>query len=276
MRGLREVRAQRNRVEAHSRQARLVAGGIVLAFLLACTESPITDAPSTQTGDTGDPVVAGPATLELEIVDGGGQPGAGWQVFLVSGTLDRMGETDAQGRSTFEDVEPGSYSLHVSPPDGLAEPLVLLSFEEGEHKELLLEAPQLEPGSALGEEPQYVQVAAGLELEAALGDLQPALFDPEVEALAGARLEPFPPFDGLSAEVLAVWYLHPFDAVAPQGLPIRVTQSLGLASGEQGRVWVASYSTMSWLDAGTLVSDGTLLTGDARMPRLSTVVITRE
>jgi hypothetical protein len=224
-----------------------------------------------ETGDTATEV--GPTSLELTLTDELGQPGVGWPVYLVS-TLDMQGETDAQGRYVYEDVLPGTYALQVLPPEGLASALLVLSFEEGEQKELQLEIPSLEAGSALGEAPQFVQVAAGLELQAALGDLEPAAFDPEVVALAGARAEP--PIEGLPDEVLAVWYLHPFGAAAPQGTPVRVTESLGLASGEQARVWMASYSPPSWVDVGTLVSDGSTLTGDARLPELSTLVITRE
>jgi hypothetical protein len=259
-------------------------GGTLLVILLACRPPPSGDdrvlftdlgGPTGETAETGEP---GPPGLELELLDYAGEPGASWDVSLLAPTLDLMLTTDAQGRVVVEDLLPGNYALHPYAPEGLATPLGLLSLEEGERQEVLLQVPLLDLLAVLGEAPAYVQVGAGLQVQAARGELVPAPFAPEVDALAGVRVDPerWPPLDGLAAEPLAVWYLDPFDATAPSGLPVRVTEPLGLLPGERARVWVASYPTATWLDAGALVSDGATLTGEALLPRLSTVVVTRE
>lgn len=226
--------------------------------------------------DTG---VLGDALLSVTLRDGEEQPCAGWTGFLLSNSIERSISTDPDGRISVAPLSLGAHLLHLIPPDGssLAEILVPLILDDAP-RELTLYAPALDPPAALAETPQLLPFGDGLELLVGLGDLAPPLFEEQTAVVTGVRLAPsqWPPTDGISTEVLAVWLLSPLGHRSEVGLPMRVTETLGVIPGESARVWVSSLEEPQWLDMGSLTSDGAFLDGDALLPVLSTVVLTRE
>jgi hypothetical protein len=124
-----------------------------------------------------------------------------------------------------------------------------------------------------------VEVAPGIRVTVGQGELEPpSPFDPAPTEITGAAVPQalWVPTDGISGTVLGQWFLGPFDTPASAGLPIAFDDAWTLGDGATLRVYVGSYEASAWLDAGTVTSAGGVLSGDAELPLLSTVLLVQE
>ncbi len=236
------------------------------------TDPDPTDSPA-PTGETDQPLT----DVTGEVLDVAGSPIAEAQIRFCRGSLCLNGSTDDQGRFGFERVVAAPTSLEVIGPFGstYATAFSAVLLEEEVPRHFVVTLLERDPPSPLTADPVWHDVGAGLRIEASSAAIEPPAFvDPATEVWGVfVPEEHHPPLDGLE-QVLAVWFVGPFDHHAPDGLPIQIEGTYGLAEGEQVRVRVGDYASSSWLDAGTLTVTGTGLQGDARLPVLSTVVIT--
>lgn len=257
--------------------------GLLALFWTGCAKEPDPTEPTGLPADTGTPETSEPSggtepppspLLLLTLADTSGAPLSDALVHFGHSTVFRTVRTDLLGTALFEDVDPG-LQLVLAQPEGLASPFVPLHFEEGERLGLTLYAPALEWQPLQAGPALYTFGSLQLQVEADALTIPP--FQEPPTQIGAARLDPslWPPLEGVEGEVLALWMIEPFDHRAPEGVPLRITESLGLAAGEQARVWVGSNEALDWVDAGVLVSDGASLAG-AALPALSTVVIARD
>jgi len=226
-------------------------------------------------GDTGDTASAAElASLSGVVVTPDDAPAEGVFVTLCHGVC-RYAETGADGTFSFE-AEPQAYALHftqLGKDAPWADILVAVDLAPGETRDIAEPFPMAELASAdeqtaAGE----VQVADGLWLT-----LDPDVFElpfgTDVLAPGAGVPSSFPP-ELPADDVLAVWYLDPFDAHSDPGFSLRATNSWGLAPGEEAVLYVSNYVDYAWIDGGTVTvsDDGTELTG-GDIPVLSTVVL---
>lgn len=230
------------------------------------------DTSSLDTQDTGPVLEAG--TVTGQVLGPDGDPATA-TVTLCHGSC-KFADTDSEGRFAFDGVVPQNYAIHVgtfgAEPDW-ADLLVFVDVAEGE--QLALEAPlaMARVGErTLVESAGEVEVAEGLWLDA-----DPAAvtlpFGTDTFELAGGAPASMPA--GLpDGEVLALWYLSPFDATHEPGMGFRARNDWGLAPGTEVTLMAASYLDYAWQPAGTaLVSDDgeELSGGDVR--HVSTLLV---
>jgi hypothetical protein len=256
----------------------VIAGG--------CPAPTPTDEPTpTEPTDTDPPSNTPRTDVTGSAVDVDGNPVEGLDIRFCRGSLCRNGETDASGAWTseggatmgFPRAEAVPTSLELLLYDSLwATTFTVLDLEAETPRDIPIVMVEDGPATALSATPTWVTVGDGLRIEVASDVLEPpnAFVDPTTE-VSGVLVPPaaHPPLDGFT-DVLAVWYVGPFDHKAPAGLPMEIDNTFGLTDGQTVQVQVGDYTTSTWLDAGTLTASGALLTGDARLPVLSTVVIT--
>ncbi len=248
----------------------------LFGWMAGCTGSVDT----TDTGDTGDTEEdLGPAgQLHGTVRDAEGDPVEGAQVNLCL-AICSTAQTDAQGAYAFDPLVVGAYSFHVVPPQGsgLAEPLIPWPIEEDTNPTLDVVLPPLEAEVALPTGARAeIEAAPGLFLTLQQGDLKVVFADPPT-AVAGARVAEADrlPMD-VGGEVLAVWYLSPYEASAEEvgGMPFRIANDLGLSEGQTAQLWRASYWDFAFVSVGLLEAQGDFLVNDAlRLPELTTLVL---
>ncbi len=244
-----------------------------------------TDTPTIETGTPIDTDDTQTTTLDLSaslagsLVDPAGAPVAAAQILFCRGVLCRTGDTDASGTFSFDEVEVAWHSLEIRPPNSdQAYVFAPVRFDTDQARAIDLIMPDIDPATPLQATATEIEMGAGLFVTVGSADLEPPLLvDPATE-VAGVLLDPawWVPTDDVAGTVLAQWSVKPFDHVAPNGLPIRIENTFGLADGTTTRVWVGSYADSAWLDAGTLTAAGGWLEGDARLPLTSTVLLVQE
>ena len=274
--------------------ARMVVG---LALLAACTtgDGTILDdvdvTGAVPTGDSGggititDPRDTSAALSgNVSTLDGTPVEDADIRFCLATGEC-RFSATDAQGNYAFEDVVVEWHAFEVKPPffDGANDPFegyivgfVPLAFETDQVRSVdmpLLEgdAPTTLPASS----PTEIEVGSGLFVTLSADMLKPPTFEDPATEVAGILVPDNvqPPVDSIEGTVLAMWFMGPFDHEVTGGADMRIRNDWKLKDGTTYEVWVGSYPNSSWLDAGDLTVKGGWLEGDARLPRISTVLL---
>ncbi|MCA9566773.1 MAG: carboxypeptidase regulatory-like domain-containing protein [Myxococcales bacterium] len=237
-----------------------------------------TDADSDTDTDTDADTDTTPRTDVMGVVTGADDtPIADAQIRFCRGQLCLNASTDTTGAFHFDQVAAEPTSLEVLGPfgAGYATSFAAVELTEGVPRTFDVTLLLHDTPSTLNATAEWHTVGTGLRIEAAVSDLHPPAFvDPATE-VAGVFVPDaqHPPLDGLT-DVVAVWFLEPFDHHAPNGLPMEIDNTFGLAEGDTVQVRVGDYASSTWLDAGTLTVSSGVLTGSARLPLLSTVVIT--
>ena len=77
----------------------------------------------------------------------------------------------------------------------------------------------------------------------------------------------------MAGDLIAMYHLEPFDAVAVPAMPVRVANTFGLKDGDIVEVWTASYHKFAWVNGGTLTANGDWLEGDATIEVVSTTAL---
>lgn len=219
-----------------------------------------------------------PPSVEVILMDSASQPLVGWQVTLFAGAIERGGETDDQGKLLFEDLPAGLCWVQSSVPDGsgLATPLASVLLGDSGQWQLPMYVQPLDPASVLPETPALLTMGEGLEVLAAAGDVLPDVFQPQPDSIAGVRI-PDGQFPRIYSNYLfrGGWFLGPFGATAPGGLPIQVAGTLGLPEGARLRVHeIQRDAPYSLVDIGELEVSGGEIVGDVRLTNLTAVFIT--
>ncbi|MFT5583845.1 MAG: hypothetical protein ACI9VR_001429 [Cognaticolwellia sp.] len=185
-------------------------------------------------------------------------------------------ESGADGRYTFDPLAEGTYSYEIVVlQDGdWATPLVPFALSTN-HDSIELSVPVLEQGQPTPQSsPGEVQAAPGLWLTLAQDDLT-LPFGADGTMTRGVRIpaDHMPPMHGITQEVLAAFYLAPFDAHDEGGMGFRIdTVALGIADKAQVQIYSSNYLTQEWLDLGTFTVSGGEVQGDT-LTVLSTLVI---
>jgi hypothetical protein len=239
------------------------------------TDTPGTTSDTSTPGDTDEDPVE-PQALEGTLVDPTGAPLVEWSVKFCNVIGCRIDESDASGRVEYLDVELLPHSLEPVPPEGSDWATMNLpyTFEPNEEKVLTFVQQELGPLTPLTTTPVEIEMGEGLWVTVGSNDLEPpALHDPATTAGGVAVPQAdWPTIDDVTGTVLAVWYTHPFDYVAANGLPVRIEGDLGLAEGTSIDLLVGSYADFAWLEAGSLTVTGGELVGSAELPLLSTII----
>jgi len=262
---------------------------LLLLLLAACTTTPAdTD---TDTGTASDTASDSGTETDTErtdlahftgaVMDDAGAPLDGARV-SVCRAICRTQTVDSTGLFDFQ-VEPETHSIHVEPPHDQsvahASALFPLTFAANEERDVTVTLPL-----AGTPRPLPTGAAAELDLDGVLltlqdGDLAVALSPDPVLQVSGARLAPelYPPLQ-LDGDVLAVWYLSPYNAGSNAGVPVAIALEPGVVTGGEAlRLWRADYATFSWVDDGEVLanSDGTRLEGSALLHGLTTLALVR-
>jgi hypothetical protein len=229
--------------------------------------------------DTDTDTDPGPVTsVTGTIYDGTGSVLSGAAIRFCRGELCLTPTPDASGVFTIPEVQAFPHSFEVLVPGSTtrATGLTVVELEEGVPKTLAMYVPNLDAPSPLNATAEWHDVGTGLRVQLAEDDLEtPPFFDPATE-VAGVRLDSqyWPTIDGLT-NVHAVWFLEPFDyPAANAGIPVEIDNDLGLTAGGTYEVYVGDYTTSEWILAGTVTENAGVLTGDALLPLMSTVVLT--
>ncbi|MCA9491799.1 MAG: hypothetical protein KC621_17830, partial [Myxococcales bacterium] len=215
-------------------------------------------------------------------ISDGAQNLAAVDLRLCRGLACRNGLTAADGTYTFGAIEVDWHSFEVVPPRGssLATAFAPLRFETETVRTVDVELVPAQTTSLPGTSTE-LEVAPGLHLQLANGDLDPPTpFDPAPSAVTGAEVPEakWMPVDDVTGTVVGMWYLGPFDtpAASTAGVPVSFDDQWSLTEGATLRVYVGSYETSRWVDAGTVTNTSGVLSGDAALPLLSTVILVQE
>ena len=186
-------------------------------------------------------------------------------------------ESGPDGGYTFDPLAPETYSYEIVVlQEGLwATPLVPFTLSASD-KVISLSVPMLDQGQPTPQStPAEVQAAPGVWITLALDDLT-LPFGADGSYTRGVRVpdEHLPPIQGITEDVLAAFYLAPFDAHSASGMGFRIDAvPLGIADGTDVQIYASNYLTQEWLDVGAFtVSDGEVR-GEG-LTVLSTLLIT--
>lgn len=193
----------------------------VLVFTLAACEGGGEDA-----GDDGGPGLRG------RLVDDDAQPLSGVEVLACQATTCYYGESDADGRFSFVIEPPAEIALkthtNLAAAPRMAAALVPVDILDDVLVDLGdVYVPELPEGVVLGspsDEPQTYLVGDGLELSLRSADLEPSIGE-FLYDVAASRIPPehASAYEELeSAQVLAVYALHPFAATCNSVIGVRV------------------------------------------------------
>ncbi len=262
--------------------------------LVGCSGTPTGDDPTDAAHETGTPSETDTTDTDTNTVtedtsaalsgtiSGGSGPLGEVDLRLCRGLVCRNGLTDGGGAFEFAEVVVDWHSFEIVAPEGsgYATAFAPLRFETDQARVVDV---TLVPATAhdLPASPGPVEVSPGVHVTVGEGELEPPTpFDPAPTEITGAEVPQalWMPTDGIAGTVVGVWYLGPFDTVASPsgGLPITFDNTWSLADGTTLRVFVGSYLTSSWIDAGTVTVSGATLAGDAALPHLSTVLLVEE
>lgn len=217
-----------------------------------------------------------PQALTGTLVDPSGGALVGWSIKFCNVVGCRIDESDAAGTFSYDDVALVPHSLEPVPPEGSDWATMNLpyTFDPLEVKVLTFVQQELDPVVPIPATPAEIEMGDGLWVTIGTGDLvAPPLHDDATTA-GGVSVPQadWPTIDDVTGTVLAVWYTHPFDYTAPEGLPVRIEGDLGLAEGAVVDLLVGSYADFAWIDGGSLTVTGGELVGTAELPLLSTVI----
>lgn len=186
-------------------------------------------------------------------------------------------ESGPDGTYTFDPLASDTYSYEVVVlQEGIwATPLVPFTLSPSD-KAIDISVPLLEQGAPTPQsEPAEVQAAPGIWITLAQDNLT-LPFGADGSFTRGVRVpsEHLPPIQGITQEVLAAFYLAPFDAHDEAGMGFRIDAvALGIAEGTDVQIYASNYLTQEWLDVGEFtVSDGEMR-GES-LTVLSTLLIT--
>lgn len=263
----------------------------LVALLAACAGGDATDpvddttdttdtTADTDTGDTDIDVPTGPLVLSGALRDAAGAlVNSGIRVQYCRGDACRTAHDVTDGVFHFYDVEAGVGSFEVVNLDETSGRIsVFAPFTlDGTEQTLDVVIPNAGTPGELPASTGWVNVAEGLKLQLMEGQLSPPTpFDPAVTEVAGARaVEDALPVEGAVGDVLAVYYLEPFNAEAGTPIQVQIANSWALTSGDAG-LWSADYATSTWSKVGDLVDDGAgnLETGSG-LNKLTTLAVIR-
>ncbi|MCO4770075.1 MAG: hypothetical protein KDA24_08610 [Deltaproteobacteria bacterium] len=190
------------------------------------------------------------------------------RVDLCSGEC-RTETPEPDGSYAFDCVPVRSWAFDVvSGHPNEANAFVPISLEQGADRVLdpvILATQFTQPVPSVATE---VGLGAGVWLtvdqsQLTLGDVSGDLFAVAVPPEARLPVE-------LDGEVLAMWYLEPFDVPVSPPAALRIQNSWGVASGDV-TAWVGSYIDAAWLPLNDLVVTDEALT--ASLPLISTLVL---
>lgn len=267
------------------------------AFLIACS-STTTDGPAltgdstgstNPTADTNGPTPGRSGDLSGIISSVDGQALEDADIRLCRGLACRFGDSDDAGFYAFADVHVDKHAFEIKPPadnKDLATAFVPLVFDQDEIRDINVVLPLIESTLSLPATSESLEVAPGVFLTVGVDDLEPpGVIGDDATEIMGTTVDrdhwmPIDDPDGVGISednILAMWYLGPFDYQATNsGLPIAVSNDeLALPVGHTFRVYAGSYFEATWLDAGTLTvnEDGSMLTGDALLPLIGTIIL---
>jgi len=257
---------------------------IALLAAAACTGDETKDS---HTGTTTDPSTTDTtpevmedrsAELTARVVDENGAPIEAASVRFCRGPECKFADSDADGRFGFTKVVVDWHSLEIVPPStssGLATAFAPVVFETETTRDVTLHMVPLDAPVTLTGSAEARQMGDGLQIDIALGDLEPPTFVKEATEVAGVRLEKsqWVPVDEQAGSVVAQWYLEPFDHHAKGDLPMTFSNDYKLKDGTELKVLVGDYLTSEWLEAGTLTVNAGAIEGTANLPVTSTVVL---
>lgn len=268
---------------------RLMIG--LISVLGACTDTPTdqggsdqTDGVSTaETGrkggtDTNVKPCDNP-TFDGNVTDASGAPVALATIKFCQATC-LYADTDSSGDFTIECVPPGANAYEVVPPAGttLATGYTPIVIEAATDRTGDMVLPTLDAAQAVPSASTELELGSGLFVTLSDDELEPPLFVDDAKQVAGVLLDPkqYPPLDFDGGEVIAIWYLDPFEHHAKAGLPIEIANQWKLPVGETLEVWQGIYSTIEWVKEGELtVQKSGRLTGTARIHELTTTMLVR-
>lgn len=228
--------------------------------------------------DTDTDAVPLDASLQGTITTLGGAPMSNVRVQMCR-ELCRTAMTDASGAYEFPALEGFTHSFEVVIlEDGWPTPMVPLTLVAETPHTLDALVPEYTDEVAMPASPAEVTVGA-LTLTVGLDELS-LPFGADDSAVRAVQVPEaaWLPVEG-AAEVVAMWYIGPFDAHADSPMPFQLTNELGLSPGDTVQAWAADYVAAEWVSAGemTVSEDGALLVNDGTgLPILSTLALVRE
>lgn len=189
----------------------------------------------------------------------------------------------AAGSYAFRGVESGPGSFETVTIGGsirYANAFAPITVTEGQERELDAVVPVLGAEVAIPAAEADLEPAPGLFLTLAEDQLdRPSAFADVPTAIAGVDATAWHlPVEGVEGEVLAMYYLWPFDAPTTLGfIPVKLTDRWSLNSGE-AELWAGDYHTSEWIKVGDLDDNSDVLTpaGGGGLARLTTVLVVRK
>jgi hypothetical protein len=208
---------------------------------------------------------------------------AGLRLQYCRGADCRTPQDFADGAYAFRGVPTGPGSFETVTIGGsirYANAFAPINVTEGVERELDAVVPVLGPEVAIPATEAELQPAPGLFLTLADDKLdRPSAFEDVPTAIAGVdATEWHLPVEGVAGEVLAMYYLWPFNAPSTSGpIPVKLTDRWSLNSGE-AELWAGDYYTSSWIKVGDLDDNADVLTpaGGGGLDRLTTVLVVRK
>ena len=244
----------------------------------ADTGEPSGEADADTDTDTDTDVDADAATLTGYVLDVDSKPVAGARVSICRDVC-LVDMSDDQGAYTLVTPYSETQAFYVVPPadSGLATPIAPHTPAMGQTVELDVVMPALDAPVDLPSSAREVEVTDGLFLTVGADILEPAGFEELGDEVAAAPVaaEHSLPLE-VDGEVVAQWYVYPFEATSESGVALRLANQWSLPAGETYEVVVSGdpYEP-GWIEAGTLTvsSDGESLEGDAELPLFTSVVL---
>jgi hypothetical protein len=262
---------------------RTTAFPTALLLLVACggsSDATTDDTDSDVVGDS-DTGEEGGATLQGTVTDAEGAAVApeAMRVQFCRGDSCRVAQDFAEGVYAFTALPPGPGSLELVPLGGdLATAFVPVDIAADAERTIDVVVPDLGAATALTATAAEVEVIDGLFVTASTSSLEapnPLLPAPTALRAVDATSVAMP-IDFLTGEVVALFYMDPFDYKATDtgaGVPVRFDNAWSLADDE-AHLYMGDYYTASWIDLGPLATDGDgKLVPETAPPRVSTLLI---
>lgn len=261
----------------------MITGGF--SFLVACAGPAADDGPTGSTDDpTGDSGGTDGVTDESKkvgtrfdgtIVDAAGAPIEGVSIRFCQ-AICLTDDTDAEGRFGFP-VAPSGWTAFEAVPDSptTAVGYVPVEIVEDVDRDVTMVLPELDAAHTIPASPTELEVGRGLFVTVSDDDLEPPIFVDDATQTAGVLLTEaqHPPLDFAEGDIVAIWYMTPFDHHSKAGMAVEFDNQWKLKDGEVYAVWQGSYVDQSWVDAGRVTVKGKRLSGDARLPLMSTTML---
>ena len=240
------------------------------------TATTTTSTTTTHTTSTHEPSpcegVPATATLSGVVHYTDGSPFDGASVNLCHDAC-RIANTDTDGTFMFENVQTCPQALDIpGGGDAYATPITILDFEDQEERDVTITMVEHGGWMDTPSNTAEVEIAAGLFVTVGVNDLDLLFGDVTQVAGANVPLAHALPVD-VAGDLIAMYHLEPFDAVAVPAMPVRIANTFGLIDGDTVEVWTASYHKYAWVNGGTLTANGDWLEGDATIEVVSTTAL---